>query len=179
MTISNSMTIIRLEERPHAAPILAILNEAIVNSTAIYDYKPRTIEFMRSWFETKTKGNYPVIGAQAEDGELMGFASYGSFRAWPAYKYSVEHSVYVDTRFRGRGVGRRLLEAVIEAARAQDYHVLIGGVDATNAASMALHERLGFIHCGAIRQAGFKFGRWLDLSFYQLILTTPLKPTDG
>ena len=179
MTTSNSMTIIPCEERPHAAPILAILNEAIANSTAIYDYKPRTMETMRSWFETKTKGNYPVIGAQAEDGELMGFASYGSFRAWPAYKYSVEHSVYVGTRFRGRGVGRRLLEAVIEAARVQDHHVLIGGVDATNAASMALHEGLGFTRCGTIRQAGFKFGRWLDLSFYQLILATPLQPIDG
>jgi L-amino acid N-acyltransferase len=71
------------------------------------------------------------------------------------------------------------LEEVIAAARAQDYHVLIGGIDATNAASIALHERLGFTHCGTIRQAGFKFGRWLDLAFYQLILTTPLKPIDG
>lgn len=173
------MTIIRCEERQHAAPILAIFNEAIANSTAIYDYKPRTIETMRAWFESKARGNYPVIGAQAEDGELMGFASYGSFRAWPAYKYSVEHSVYVDTRFRGRGIGRRLLEAVIEAAREQDYHVLIGGIDASNEASIALHERLGFTHCGTIRQAGFKFGRWLDLSFYELILATPLQPIDG
>jgi len=173
------MTIIRCEQESHAAPILSILNEAIVNSTAIYDYKPRTMENMRAWFETKAKGDFPVIGAQAEDGELMGFSSYGSFRAWPAYKYSVEHSVYVDTRFRGRGVGRRLLEAVIEAAREQEYHVLVGGIDASNAASIALHERLGFTHCGTIRQAGFKFGRWLDLSFYQLILATPLQPIDG
>jgi L-amino acid N-acyltransferase YncA len=173
------MTIIHCEEQKHAAPILSILNEAIVNSTAIYDYKPRTMETMRAWFGTKARGNFPVIGAQADDGELMGFASYGSFRAWPAYKYSVEHSVYVDTRFRGRGVGRRLLEAVIEAAREQDYHVLIGGIDASNAASIALHERLGFTHCGTIRQAGFKFGRWLDLSFYQLILATPFQPVDG
>jgi len=173
------MTIIRCEQESHAAPILSILNEAIVNSTAIYDYKPRTMENMRAWFETKAKGDFPVIGAQAEDGELMGFSSFGSFRAWPAYKYSVEHSVYVDTRFRGRGVGRRLLEAVIEAAREREYHVLIGGIDASNAASIALHERLGFTHCGTIRQAGFKFGRWLDLSFYQLILATPLQPIDG
>ena len=173
------MTIIQCEHQRHAAQILSIFNEAIVNSTALYDYKPRTPEMMRAWFEGKAKGNFPVIGVQGDDGELMGFASFGSFRAWPAYKYSVEHSVYVDARFRGRGVGRRLLEEIINAARMQDYHVLIGAIDAANKPSLALHERLGFNHCGTIRQVGFKFGRWLDLSFYQLILTTPLQPIDG
>ncbi len=173
------MTIIRCEPEKHSDQILSIFNEAIVNSTALYDYKPRTAEMMQAWFEAKAKGNFPVIGVPGTGGELMGFASFGTFRAWPAYKYSVEHSVYVDVRFRGRGVGRRLLEAVIEAAREQDYHVLIGGIDATNKASLALHERLGFTHCGTIRQAGFKFGRWLDLEFHQLILATPLEPIDG
>jgi L-amino acid N-acyltransferase YncA len=173
------MTIIQCEQQRHAAQILAIFNEAIVNSTALYDYKPRTAEMMQAWFEAKAKGNFPVIGVESEGGELMGFASFGVFRAWPAYKYSVEHSVYVDARFRGRGVGRRLLEEVIEAARARDYHVLIGAIDAANKASLALHERLGFTHCGTLRQVGFKFGRWLDMSFYQLILATPLQPIDG
>src|SRR6185295_10088114 len=134
------MTIIQCEHQRHAAQILSIFNEAIVNSTALYDYKPRTAAMMQAWFETKAKGNFPVIGVQGDGGELMGFASFGSFRAWPAYKYSVEHSVYVDARFRGRGVGRRLLEEVIEAARARGYHVLIGGIDATNNASLALHQ---------------------------------------
>jgi phosphinothricin acetyltransferase len=134
---------------------------------------------MQAWFEAKVKGNFPVIGVESDGGELMGFASFGVFRAFPAYKYSVEHSVYVDARFRGRGVGRRLLEEVIEAARARDYHVLIGAIDAANQASRVLHERLGFTHCGTLRQVGFKFGRWLDLSFYQLILATPSHPIDG
>ena len=173
------MTIIQCNPERHAAHILSIFNEAIVNSTALYDYKPRTAEMMQAWFEAKAKGRFPVIGVEGENGELMGFASFGSFRAWPAYKYSVEHSVYVDVRFRGRGVGRRLLEEVIAAAREQDYHVLIGAIDAANTASLALHERGGFTHCGTIREAGFKFGRWLDLSFYQLILATPLQPIDG
>jgi phosphinothricin acetyltransferase len=134
---------------------------------------------MGRWFEAKAKGNYPVIGAEGENGELMGFASYGPFRAWPAYKYSIEHSVYVDARFRRRGVGRLLLERVIEAAQGQDYHVLIGAIDADNRESIALHQKLGFTHCGTIRQAGFKFGRWLDLAFYQLTVATPLRPVDG
>jgi phosphinothricin acetyltransferase len=103
------MKIIHCEPERHAGQILAIFNEAIANSTALYDYKPRTMEMMGSWFEAKAKGKYPVIGVQGESGELMGFASYGAFRAWPAYKYSVEHSVYVDARFRGQGVGRCLL----------------------------------------------------------------------
>jgi len=173
------MTIIQCEHEKHGAQILSIFNEAIVNSTALYDYKPRTPDMMQAWFAAKAKGNFPVIGVQGDGGELMGFASFGSFRAWPAYKYSVEHSVYVDARFRGRGIGRRLVEEVIEAARVQDYHVMIGGIDAMNQPSLALHERLGFTHCGTIHQVGFKFGRWLDLSFYQLILATPLQPIDG
>src|SRR4249920_394353 len=155
------MTIIQCDHQRHAQQILSILNEAIVNSTALYDYKPRTAEMLQAWFEAKVKGNFPVIGMQGDDGELMGFASFGSFRAWPAYKYSVEHSVYVDARFRRRGVGRRLLEEVIEAATAQQYHVMIGAIDVSNANSIALHEQLGFVHAGTIRHAGFKFGRWL------------------
>lgn len=173
------MRVVRCEPERHAEAILAILNDAILNSTALYDYKPRTRETMARWFESKSAGKYPVIGVENDVGELMGFGSYGTFRAWPAYKYSVEHSVYVDARFRGQGVGKRLLREIITAAQGQDYHVLIGGIDSTNAVSIRLHEALGFTFCGTIRQAGFKFNRWLDLAFYQLILTTPDQPADG
>ena len=170
---------IQCEQNRHAAAILAIFNEAIIHSTALYDYKPRTMEMMAAWFDAKAKAKYPVIGIENDSGDLMGFGSYGTFRAWPAYKYSVEHSVYVEARFRGRGVGKRVLQEVIAAAQGQGYHLLVGGIDATNSVSIRLHETLGFSYCGTIRQAGFKFGRWLDLSFYQLILSTPSDPTDG
>lgn len=173
------MKTILCDPKRHSEAILAIYNEAIVNSTALYDYKPRTSDMIASWFEAKMKGNYPVIGVEADSGELMGMASYGQFRAWPAYKYSVEHSVYVDARFRRRGVGRFLLESLIKVAQNQNYHLLVGGIDASNEASIALHEHLGFTHCGTIRQVGFKFGRWLDLAFYQRTLSTPLQPIDG
>lgn len=166
-------------ETAHAAEILAIFNDAIAHTTALYDYAPRTPEMIQTWFETKAAGGFPVIGAVDEDGRLLGFASFGVFRAFPAYKYSVEHSVYVDARHRGRGVGRMLLEAVVAAARERDLHVLVGVIDASNQSSIALHERLGFKHCGTIRQAGFKFGRWLDVAYYQLILETPSHPADG
>jgi L-amino acid N-acyltransferase len=167
------------EPRRHSIPILAIFNEAIANSTALYDYKPRNAESMVGWFDTKSRGRFPVIGFENDAGELLGFGSYGTFRAWPAYKYTVEHSLYVDQRFRGQGVGRALLSAIIEAAQKQDYHVLVGGVDAANTASIRLHESLGFTHCGTVKQSGFKFGRWLDLAFYQRILATPATPVDG
>jgi phosphinothricin acetyltransferase len=166
-------------DRTRNAEILAILNEAIENSTALYDYKPRTTEMMDAWFDTKTRGNYPVIGALDENGRLLGFATYGKFRDRPAYKYTVEHSVYVDRAWRGRGVGRTLLTALIERARMQEYHVLIGGIDADNTVSIELHRRLGFTYCGEIRESGYKFGRWLHLVFYQLILDTPAHPVDG
>jgi len=173
------MKLVTCEPRRHSDAILAIFNEAIANSTALYDYKARTPANMVSWFEAKAQKKYPVLGVENDAGELMGFTSYGPFRAWPAYKYTVEHSVYVDTRFRGQGVGHRLLAAIIKEAELQDYHVMVGGIDATNAVSIRLHESLGFKACGVVRHAGFKFGRWLDLAFYQLILKTPASPVDG
>jgi phosphinothricin acetyltransferase len=167
------------EPARHSAGILAIFNDAIANSTALYDYKPRAAESMTSWFDAKARGRYPVLGIETDAGELAGFASYGPFRAWPAYKYTIEHSIYVDARFRGQGLGRRLLREIIAAAESQDYHVMVGGIDAANDVSIRLHTNLGFTHAGTVNHAGFKFGRWLDLAFYQLILKTPEKPVDG
>ena len=163
----------------HTDAILDIFNEAILNSTALYDYQPRTPDSMAAWFRVKEAGAFPVIGAVAQDGQLLGFASYGSFRAWPAYKYSVEHSVYVRKDHRGKGIGPALIRRLVAAATEQQYHVMIGAIDIANKSSIALHEKMGFVHAGTIRQAGFKFGQWLDLGFYQLLLETPHRPVDG
>jgi len=172
-------TLVDCTHERHADQILAIFNDAIATSTALYDYKPRPREAMDGWFKTKQQGGFPVVGLENADGELMAFASYGTFRAFPAFKYSVEHSVYVDGRFRGRGLGEAMMAILIERARANGVHVMVGGIDASNQGSIRLHEKLGFVHAGTIRQAGFKFGRWLDLAFYQLTLETPEKPVDG
>lgn len=161
-----------------SAQILEILNEAILNSTALYDYKARSIESMAQWFKDKELAGYPVIGA-FENEKLLGFASYGAFRNWPAYKYTVEHSVYIYREHRGKGLSVLLMQALIDEARKQQYHVMVGAIDASNQISIALHQKLGFDYSGTIRQAGFKFGRWLDLALYQLILETPSAPTDG
>jgi len=173
------MRIVRCTYEDHAGSILAILNEAIVNSTALFDYEPRSPESMVEWFRVKAVRQFPVIGAEADDRALLGFATYGTFRAWPAYKYSVEHSIYVHADHRRRGVATALMKHLIDLAIDQRYHTLVAGIDAANAPSIALHERLGFAHVGTVRDAGFKFGRWLDLAFYQLLLPTPLQPRDG
>ena len=100
------MRIVDCSLERHAPAILAILNDAIVNSTALYDYEPRALASMTPWFEAKARGGFPVLGAENPEGELLGFATYGTFRAWPAYKYSVEHSVYVAANARGSLFGQ-------------------------------------------------------------------------
>ena len=175
----NEPRIVSCSPERHAAPILEILNEAIETSTAVYDYRPRAAASMDGWFEAKRAGAYPVVGLEDDAGTLLAFGSYGAFRSWPAYKYTVEHSVYVHKDRRGRGLGLIVMQQLIAAARQRDLHAMIGGIDAANAASIALHQRLGFRHVGTLPQVGFKFGRWLDLSFYQLLLQTPARPVDG
>ncbi len=172
------MQIIQCQFESEAAQILEIFNHAILHTTALYEYKPRTMATMQQWFANKAAGNFPVIGLKADDGRLLAFGSYGTFRAFPAFKYSVEHSVYVHPDHQGKGLGQQMLQLLIEAAQTQGYHLLIGGIDANNSGSIALHQKLGFVHSGTITQAGFKFGRWLDLAFYQLTLATPYQPHD-
>lgn len=163
----------------HGASILDIINEVIVNTTAVYDYVPRPLSSMAPWFQTKQAANYPVIGAEDAQGRLLGFATYGAFRAWPAYKYAVELSLYLAVDARGRGLGPLLLARLIEEARARGVHCMVAGIDSANQRSVALHERQGFVLAGSVRQCGFKFGRWLDLLLYQLLLPTPDHPVDG
>lgn len=173
------MRLVNCTYAAHGQAVLDIFNEVILNSTALYDYQPRTMENMVSWFEIKAIGGFPIIGIESDSGELWGFASYGTFRNWPSYKYSIEHSIYIHHQHRGQGLGRQLLRELIAAATDRQYHTMIGGIDLNNLASIALHEKLGFRHCGTIAQAGFKFDRWLDLGFYQLLLPSPLYPVDG
>jgi len=172
------MKLIPCSHARHASAILAIMNDAILNSTALYEYRPLAPESMEAWFRAKAEAGFPVLGMESDSGELLGFASYGTFRARPAYKYSVEHSVYVTAGHQGRGIGNALMRELIRTAVAQDRHLMVGGIDAENAGSIAFHRKLGFEYAGTIRQAGYKFGRWLDLAFYQLILPTPTAPNE-
>jgi phosphinothricin acetyltransferase len=170
---------------PHIRPateqdlpgILAIMNEVIANSLAIYAYAPVTLEDRQAWFASQKAGGWPVIVAELE-GKVVGFGSIGPFRARPAYKYSAEHSVHVDAAHRGHGIGSALLTALIAEARVLGLRTLIGGIDAGTAGSLAFHARYGFTECARIKDVAFKFGRWLDLVFVQLILPGPATPTE-
>lgn len=158
--------------------ILDIFNDAILYSTALYDYKTRDMKTMMNWYADKTEHNYPIVGAFDENNVLLGFSTYGMFRVRPAYKYTVEHSVYVRKDKRGLGLGKILLQEIIKKAQEQNFHVLVGVIDAANEVSIKLHENEGFQLNGIIKEVGFKFGEWLDAAFYQLILKTPENPVD-
>lgn len=157
--------------------ILHIYNDAIVNSTAVYAYKAQTFEDRKSWYEQKKAEGYPVLVYEL-DNRAVGFATFGPFRAWPAYKYSIEHSIYVDKEYRKKGIGASLMKELIALAKEREYMTLIAGIDAANEKSIALHKSFGFVHSGTIKKAGYKFNKWIDLAFYQLELNGPKNPTE-
>lgn len=158
--------------------ILEIYNDAIIHTTAVYSYEPQTLESRQSWYKQKLEEGYPVLVFEMDD-KVVGFATFGPFRAWPAYKYSIEHSIYVDKEYRKNGIGTSLLKELIAIANDSEYMTLIAGIDAANEKSIAMHEHLGFVHSGTIKNAGYKFNRWLDLAFYQLQLNGPKKPIEN
>jgi L-amino acid N-acyltransferase len=152
--------------RAQLPEILGIYNEVIRNTTAVYSDREVTLEDREKWFDTKGAQGFPVLVA-ADSSGVMGFGTFGEFRAWPCYRHSVEHSVHVRADCRGRGVGRALVEALIDAAAAMHKHVMIAGIDAENVTSISLHESLGFEVVGHFHEVGRKFDRWLDLKFMQ------------
>lgn len=149
--------------------IRQILNHAIEHTTAVYDYDLRSEKDMQTWWETKQISDFPIIVAE-ENETVVGFCSYGEFRKWQGFYQSMEHSVYVKDLHQGKGIGRTLLEKIIHEARNRKVHVLIGGIDADNLGSIRLHEKLGFVKTGHLKEVGFKFNRYLDLVFMQLNL---------
>ncbi|MCJ1655567.1 GNAT family N-acetyltransferase [Staphylococcus sp. NRL 16/872] len=157
---------IRNAKRQDLEAILDIYNEAILNTTAVYTYEAQTLQERESWFETKILANEPIF-VYERDKKVVGFATYGQFRNWPAYLYSIEHSIYVDKCYRGKGIASQLLSHLIKDAKQRNYRTIIAGIDASNEGSIKLHEKFGFTHSGTIKNVGYKFERWLDLAFYQ------------
>ena len=149
--------------------ILAIINEAILTSTALYDYHPRTLEQQIAIFEDKISKDFPIIVAE-ENNQVIGFGYYSEFRFREAYKFTVEHSVYADKNYIGKGIGKLVLSELIQLAKAQKMHTMIGVIDSENLNSISFHEKFGFEEVGYIKESGYKFDRWLDSVFMQKIL---------
>jgi L-amino acid N-acyltransferase YncA len=149
--------------------LLAIYNEVIATSTAIYTEQPVTLDDRVAWWNARVAQDYPVLVATDSSG-VIGFASFGDFRAWPGYRFTVEHSVHVRADRRGSGVGTALMRVLLAKASGIGKHVMIAGVDADNQSSLQFHERLGFTRVAHFSQVGFKFERWLDLVFLQRFL---------
>ena len=152
--------------------ILAITNEAIANTTAVWSFSPATLEARAAWLRERQTRKFPVLVA-VDGADVIGFASFGDFRPWEGYLHSVEHSVYVAPEAQRRGAGAALLAALIGRAEALGKHAMLGGIEAGNAASLALHRRFGFQEVGRLPEVGQKFGRWLDLVFMQRIFPPP------
>lgn len=151
------------------AAILDIINDAILNSTALYDYHPRSLEQQLAIFEDKIVKGFPVIVAEI-DTEIVGFGYYSEFRFREAYKFTVEHSVYAAKSYIGKGIGKLLLTELIQLAKAQNLHTMIGVIDSENRNSIAFHEKFGFKNVGFIKESGFKFDKWLHSLFMQKML---------
>ena len=172
------MITIREATRNDLPAMLEIYNDIIVNTTAVYDYKPHSLGMREQWLEAKIEQGFPVFVAEEKE-VIYGYSTIGAFRNWAAYKYSVENSIYVSKEARGKGIGKLLMPPIIEAARAREMHTILAGIDATNEASIRLHEQFGFIEVALFKQVGYKFGKWLDLKFFQLILDTPKEPKES
>lgn len=149
--------------------ILDIYNDAVRETTAIWNDDEVDLADRHNWFETRRQRGFPVLVATIDD-QVAAYASYGDFRAFAGYRFTVENSIYVAAAHRGKGIANKLLPALIEEARAQKRHAMIAGIEAQNAASLALHAKFGFVEVGRLPEVGYKFGRYLDLIFMELRL---------
>jgi phosphinothricin acetyltransferase len=150
--------------------ILEIYNHAIIHTTAVYSEHPHTLDMRLTWYNDRIHSGFPIFVAEV-NGLVAGFSTYGHFRVWPCYRYTVEHSVYVHIDHRSKGISKLLLQPLIDRAREKKLHAMIAGIDGENDISYQLHKSFGFVEVAHFKEVGFKFGRWLDLKFMELILT--------
>lgn len=154
----------------HLAGILGIYNHAVAHTTAIWNDALVDLPNRHSWWRGRVEAGFPVLVALDMTNAVLGYGSYGPFRAFDGYRGTVEHSVYVAEPARRRGVASALLTALEERARSAGLHVMLGGIAADNEASLRLHRKLGFVETARLPEVGLKFGRWLDLVFMQKAL---------
>lgn len=167
---------IRSANEGDAEIIADIYNDAVRNTTAIWN--ENTVDFINriKWIRDRNDAGFPVLVAVDEAEQVIGYASYGDWRPWDGYRHTVEHSVYVHKEARGKGAGMALMAELIRLAKEQGKHVMVAGIESGNDASIALHKKLGFTDVGRLTEVGAKFGRWLDLTFLQLRLDSRTQP---
>ena len=156
--------------------IVAIYNDAVVHTTAIWNEKTIDAANRTAWLAERRRAGYPVLVAIDADGAVAGYASFGDWRAFDGYRHTVEHSVYVRQDRRGAGIGKTLMVALIDRARGIGKHVMVAAIEAGNTGSIELHKKLGFKEVGLLPEVGTKFGRWLDLAFLQLKIDSRAEP---
>ncbi|MDM0001997.1 N-acetyltransferase family protein [Variovorax sp. J22P240] len=156
--------------------IVAIYNDAVLHTTAIWNEKTVDAANRAAWLADRQRAGYPVLVAIDDRGAVAGYASFGDWRAFDGYRHTVEHSVYVRQDVRGAGIGKTLMVALIDRARRIGKHVLVAGIDAKNAGSIEMHKKLGFEEVGLLKEVGTKFGAWLDLAFLQLKIDSRADP---
>jgi phosphinothricin acetyltransferase len=166
---------IRDAGREHIEGITAIYNDAVEHTTAIWNETKIDGANRLAWLSDRRRAGYPVLVA-LDDQDVLGYASFGDWRAWDGYRHTVEHSIYVRADQRGKGIGEALMLVLIERARKIGKHVMVAGIEAKNAPSIRLHEKLGFEQVGHLKEVGAKFGAWLDLAFLQLTLDNRSDP---
>lgn len=152
--------------------LCGIMNHAITQTMAVWYEQPKSMNDVEQWWLAKQAGDWPVLVAR-QNQQVLGYATYGPFRPFDGYRFTVEHSVYVDPSAHRRGIGQAMLAKLIDRARQQGRHVMVGGIDAVNQASLALHQKLGFIEVARMPEVGFKFQTWRTLIFVQKFLADP------
>jgi len=167
---------IRPATRADVPAILDIYNDAVLTTTATYDYEPRSLQHRLQWFDDHERIGFPIFVAEDDERKIVGWSSLSRFHDRKGYQFTCENSIYVAAHARGRGVGKLLLEPLIESAKKLGLRAIIALIDASNEASVRLHARCGFFEVGRFPSVGFKFGRWLDVVYMELLLPEPATP---
>ncbi len=165
-----NMRIVPADFGRHAPYMLALLNDAVLHTTWVYDCEAHPESYMREYFDEHAAGHYPILAAESDDGAFFGFASCGPYRHHQGYRYAAEHSVYVEPSARRMGIGSALLARLEDECRKTGIHTLVGVIDSGNLPSIELHRKCGYEYAGTVREAGRKFDRWLTIAYYQKIL---------
>jgi phosphinothricin acetyltransferase len=163
------VAVVRAATEDDLPAITDLYNALIPTTTTAWTETLQTLDERIAWFAERQRRGHAVLVAEV-DGEVVGFTAYGEFRdnvLWPGYRFTAELTMHVDGAHHGRGIGRALMDALLEAARAAGLHVLIAAVDGENTGALAFYRALDFVEVGRLPETGWKFGRWLDLVLLQ------------